>query len=226
MAHWICELCGEGFRREKNGRQSTNRFCSQRCYHDWRKAHGVTAGQFEKEHTPWNKGMDAVLPQAKLDQQRKAALAYHYRHRDSMLVQARRYYAEHLDEIRARARKWRQTERGRLVCQLKTARRTALKAGLLSTLTEAEWQRVVTHFGSCCAYCGADDIALAQDHVIALVNAGGYTADNIVPACKRCNSSKHNMALEDWASGRGAGFVLPDAVASVRAYLEIVGATS
>ena len=59
MAHWICEFCGKGFKRAKAGK-SPIRFCSQRCYHVWRKANGVTTGQFGKGHKPWNKGLKGL----------------------------------------------------------------------------------------------------------------------------------------------------------------------
>lgn len=59
MAHYICEFCGQGFKRGKRGDKPI-RFCSQRCYHDWRKAAGVTTGQFRKGHETWNKGMKGL----------------------------------------------------------------------------------------------------------------------------------------------------------------------
>lgn len=50
--------------------------------------------------------------------------------------------------------------------------------------------------GSLCLYCRnkADTI----DHVVPL-NLGGYDIfENIVPACKECNGSKHGMSIEQW----------------------------
>lgn len=59
MAEWICEQCSVGFKRERNGTRAI-RFCSQPCYHAWRKENGVTAGQFEKGLVPWNKGVKGL----------------------------------------------------------------------------------------------------------------------------------------------------------------------
>jgi len=57
MAHWICEFCGKGFKRPGNGKRRPIRFCSQACYHAWRKANITTVAHFAKGHVPWSKGM-------------------------------------------------------------------------------------------------------------------------------------------------------------------------
>lgn len=38
------------------------RFCGQPCYHAWRKAEGVTTGQFRKGSEPWNAGLRGFRP--------------------------------------------------------------------------------------------------------------------------------------------------------------------
>lgn len=57
--------------------------------------------------------------------------------------------------------------------------------------------------GSCCAYCHrpADQI----DHVVALVRGGTDAIDNLVPACRSCNSSKQDKPVEQWLASRKAG---------------------
>lgn len=54
MAEWICEQCQTGFSRPRSGKRPT-RFCSQECYHLWRKDNNISLGQFKKGHIPWNK---------------------------------------------------------------------------------------------------------------------------------------------------------------------------
>ena len=56
MAHFICEQCGDGFKRCKNGGRAPIRFCSQPCYRLWKKENGVKPG-FSKGHKTWNKGI-------------------------------------------------------------------------------------------------------------------------------------------------------------------------
>ena len=36
------------------------RFCSQRCYHAWRKKNNITGGQYKKGATPWNKNKKGI----------------------------------------------------------------------------------------------------------------------------------------------------------------------
>jgi len=56
MAHWICDQCGVGFKRDKQGARVI-RFCSQACYHLWREQTGASnTGQFKSGHKTWNKG--------------------------------------------------------------------------------------------------------------------------------------------------------------------------
>jgi 5-methylcytosine-specific restriction endonuclease McrA len=74
----------------------------------------------------------------------------------------------------------------------------ARQRGLPATLTLQEWEQTKKHFrehwgrdADCCAYCGGSYEAL--DHFVPIVEGGGTTADNCVPACKRCNSSKGGL---------------------------------
>lgn len=71
------------------------------------------------------------------------------------------------------------------------ARRRALPA----TLTHAEWQEILEHYQNRCAYCGRDSDILVQEHVIPVSKGGGFTKDNIVPACSCCNLRKGNRLV-------------------------------
>jgi 5-methylcytosine-specific restriction endonuclease McrA len=52
-------------------------------------------------------------------------------------------------------------------------------------------------FGNRCVYCQAA-APLEADHFFPLVVVGGNDTGNIVPACRRCNSSKQNTPPERW----------------------------
>lgn len=83
-------------------------------------------------------------------------------------------------------------------------KRRNIKNNLLADLTTNEWVDTLLYFGNKCAYCGITENeclkmyhkSLAQEHVVALSKGGGFTKNNIVPACLACNSSKGNMSLE------------------------------
>jgi len=69
-------------------------------------------------------------------------------------------------------------------------RRAAYMARVEKTLTAPEWLRILEWFDHKCAYCFAET-KLTMDHVIPVSKGGPHTAENVVPACKSCNSTKH-----------------------------------
>ena len=64
-------------------------------------------------------------------------------------------------------------------------------------LTDAHWNALLDAWEGC-AYCGAPDESLQRDCVLALSRGGRYTLDNIVPACRSCNTSKCNFEVTGW----------------------------
>ena len=77
-------------------------------------------------------------------------------------------------------------------------RREARKKKTIATLTPEQWLETLESFDNCCVYCGEKLVNVQQDHVIPVSAGGGYTKLNMLPACKPCNSSKHNNLLEEW----------------------------
>lgn len=60
-----------------------------------------------------------------------------------------------------------------------------------------------------CVYCGADG-PLSLDHLIPRLRGGADAADNLVPACRSCNSAKGARDMLVWlaAGGRFPGLML------------------
>lgn len=75
--------------------------------------------------------------------------------------------------------------------------RRARKAKLEATLTKDEWENAKLYFNNCCAYCGTKE-TLTKDHFIPVVKKGGYTKENIIPACRSCNCSKNKNDFDEW----------------------------
>jgi hypothetical protein len=48
-----------------------------------------------------------------------------------------------------------------------------------------------------CDYCG-DTLPTHVDHVEPVSKGGSAERDNLVPACRRCNLSKHDDTVEEW----------------------------
>ena len=64
-------------------------------------------------------------------------------------------------------------------------------------LTDEQWAALTQAWGGC-AYCGAVDVPLQRDCVLAISRGGRYTLANIAPACASCNSSKCNAEVTAW----------------------------
>lgn len=77
------------------------------------------------------------------------------------------------------------------------ARYKSRRAALPTTLTEAEYLNTLDVFSNSCAYCGTLGKPLLQEHVIPVIQNGGYTKDNIVPSCKSCNTRKGGRTPEE-----------------------------
>jgi len=56
--------------------------------------------------------------------------------------------------------------------------------------------------GHMCLYCGAtEDLTLDHltlDHIIPLAKGGPHSEDNLIVACRSCNSSKGIKPLMEW----------------------------
>ena len=64
-------------------------------------------------------------------------------------------------------------------------------------LSEKQWTALKAAWMGC-AYCGAVDMPLQRDCVLAISRGGRYTLDNVVPACSSCNASKCNDEVTGW----------------------------
>lgn len=126
------------------------------------------------------------------------------------------YYRLNRDRIAEYCREFRLTHR-ELYRQYAQARRTR-KMCLPSTLQFQDWLECLEYFSYSCAYCGSSFGTLTQDHVIPIVSGGGYTVDNIVPACCSCNSSKNAKEFTEWYRSRE--FYSPAREEAILAYLD------
>lgn len=47
-----------------------------------------------------------------------------------------------------------------------------------------------------CAYC--EDFATSLDHIVPRFKSGSSNRNNLIPACRRCNSNKGSSEVEEW----------------------------
>lgn len=79
-------------------------------------------------------------------------------------------------------------------------------------ISQEEWESCKNYFNYRCAYCGLKveehwivnkGISMLGDfHKEHVNHSGSNDLSNCVPACKSCNSSKHDFELEQWYESR------------------------
>ena len=197
------------------------------CIKAWRSARREQRAEYNRQY--WRRKHEECLANQRCylrqwrkkhpEENRERQHEYRKAHPDAVRRYEEEYRRNHQGQIATRAAKYRQTENGRAKGRGARSRRRARLAGLMCSLTEFQWQAALSYFDNCCAYCGASNVVLAQEHVVPLTRGGAYIAANIVPACKSCNSSKNDASLDEWASGLGAARVQDGAMENIRAYL-------
>lgn len=85
----------------------------------------------------------------------------------------------------------------RTMKQRAARRRKRRLGGKVQDLTPAQWAAIRDGWGGC-AYCGAVGVPLQKDCVIPISRGGRYTLDNVVPACRICNTSKCDHEVIGW----------------------------
>lgn len=105
------------------------------------------------------------------------------------------YYKQNQESAKERAKQWRENNPERK--NINEQKRRTRKRQLPATLTNQQWQIIKDYFNNQCCYCGKE-LSLVQDHFVPLSKGGGYTHNNIVPACNSCNSSKQDKEFAKW----------------------------
>lgn len=91
-----------------------------------------------------------------------------------------------------------------------------LKDGTMNMRTIFDDEKIKLQTGQLCNYCGSPD-NLALDHIFPQKYGGKDNAENLIYACRSCNSSKGKKDLMEWMNFRGR--FLPLMV--IRRYLKL-----
>lgn len=99
------------------------------------------------------------------------------------------------------AQKWYKANYELAKAHAKTSeyKRRSLTAGKISAAELVQWKRNQPHF---CVYCGKTGADFTIDHIEPLSKGGKHATENLVYACRSCNSSKQNKQLIHWLATR------------------------
>lgn len=101
----------------------------------------------------------------------------------------------------ARTKRWRQAHP--LECRAYEHRARTRRFGRKTVELIPNFERWLKTNGDLCVYCHGEFEAI--DHVVPLSRGGTNHEDNLVPACKSCNSSKGTKLLSEWCSQKEMG---------------------
>lgn len=142
--------------------------------------------------------------------QREERLVYAAKQREADPEYYRSYHKERYAANSKRFRDYARTRRqaNPEVNAIGRSRRQArLRSNSMVRVRPRDLRDLLGQYGECCAYCrGPLDLvrgsrsprALHWDHVIPLARGGAHSKDNLVPACRSCNESKHTRLVEEW----------------------------
>ena len=123
------------------------------------------------------------------------SIIYRGQNPDKLKQMGIKYREENVEKIKDSGKKYR-GEHLEQHC-ISSQKRRAKKRLLPHTFTAEEWNQVKLYFNNRCCYCG-EELPLEQEHWLALENNGGYTKENMIPACRSCNSSKNDSYFDIW----------------------------
>ena len=90
---------------------------------------------------------------------------------------------------------------GRIQFMIRARLYKGLNSGTMNIGPLADDERLKMILPQACCYCASQEY-LSIDHLIPTKKGGANTGENLVWACRRCNSSKCATDALDWLSGR------------------------
>ncbi|MFR9547150.1 MAG: HNH endonuclease [Rikenellaceae bacterium] len=82
--------------------------------------------------------------------------------------------------------------------------RARMFKGLRTGTMQVQSMFIDQHFkittGDICAYCGEKSDNMALDHILPKSKGGKDSGDNLIKACRKCNSSKRDRDMLEWST--------------------------
>lgn len=206
MISKICSTCKESktldqFSKDKNAPDGHQRYCKacdnarKATYHAKNRDqinakaaayHADNREQIKAKQATYNAEHrnEAAAYRAEHREQAKARNnAYNAEHRDERAA----YNAEHREQIKAKQAVYSQTSKGKYASYKGGAKARAISFDLTFDQFDTYWQ-------ADCNYCGDQIATIGIDRVDSNV---GYTIENCVPCCTRCNIIKMDYDMEE-----------------------------
>lgn len=115
--------------------------------------------------------------------------------REAARMTSLRWREAHPERFRASIKAWR--ERNREKIRAYGARRRERSAAAATDEQPVTLDDLIAFWGAECVWCGVSD-ATGVDHVVTVSRGGKTAAENLVPSCLSCNSSKKEYTATEW----------------------------
>jgi 5-methylcytosine-specific restriction endonuclease McrA len=133
---------------------------------------------------------------------------YRLENREKEIERCRKYRKENPEKRRIAVKNWQQnnaekTKIDSKLWQLANPEKVRYYANLRRSrkvtngIYEISDKEIKRLYESPCFYCGSNQ-RIQLDHVIPISKGGHHSIGNLVPACQKCNASKHNKFLTEW----------------------------
>jgi 5-methylcytosine-specific restriction endonuclease McrA len=151
-------------------------------------------------HRAWNRAWAKRKRMADPERDRIRQRERYARLAEQKREYARKWKASHLESVANSHRAWERAH-PEIVAAAKRRRR-AMKRGAAGSFSAAEFKAVCERYGWTCAYCGTalTRQTVTADHAVPLSRGGSGWIDNIVPACRRCNSRKGTKPASEFVA--------------------------
>ena len=145
--------------------------------------------QYRREHLEERRAHDRQCYAANRQEKLMYSCQWRVQNQDYFRQYNKEHHQEQLDQ--ARRRRGENPSRARE----KSSRYRALRLG--ATVEPIDEQKIYELYNRTCIYCGSAN-RLELDHLVPLAGGGPHCEDNLVVACKSCNSSKRAKPLIEW----------------------------
>lgn len=210
----MCTECGkvlpattEFFVKHKEGKYGLHSKCKecQKLYYKINKKH---IQQYSKKYYLKNRERKIEYQRQFYKENKEYYKEYNEQWKEENKDYCKEYRKQWYHENKDHCRKYRKQYRKENIEmeRLRTQKRRTKQKKLPATLTLEQWTSIKEDFNNQCAYCGMTEEEhlkqfgeqLHQEHFIPLSEGGEYAHNNIIPACRSCNSSKNNSNFFGW----------------------------
>jgi 5-methylcytosine-specific restriction endonuclease McrA len=136
--------------------------------------------------------------------------AKYLKFREKRLAYQAEYRRKYPDRVNNANRNWYAKNRDEVAPRIdaRSVTRRALKKSSGVRISAKVWREIKDAYGHRCAYCAASGVTMTREHVDPLTLGGQHVPENLVPACKPCNSAKQDRTILHWlANVKPARFI-------------------